>query len=158
MADLVYKTSKTAKARAAADAKKKKRMAIAASAGRRTSPRKRSSVNQDNGASMERTKKKRAVRVDDQSQNDSQKVRKKVDWRKYKKICSAEGCTNHAQKGGVCIRHGAKVNDWRKYAKTCSADGCTNYAMKGGVCIKHGAKTKRCSSERCTNYALEECA
>eukprot|EP00984_Skeletonema_dohrnii_P004530 scaffold1601_cov122-Skeletonema_dohrnii-CCMP3373.AAC.3 len=26
------------------------------------------------------------------------------------KKCSSEECTNHAQKGGVCLRHGAKAN------------------------------------------------
>ena len=39
------------------------------------------------------------------------------------------------QKGGVCIRHGAKV-------KTCSTEGCTNQVVKGGVCVRHGAKVK----------------
>ena len=62
------------------------------------------------------------------------------------KLCSSEGCTNNAQKGGVCIKHGAQV-------KLCSSEGCTNNAKKGGVCIKHGAKSKLCSSEGCTNNA-----
>ena len=35
-----------------------------------------------------------------------------------------EGCTNEAQKGGVCIRHGAT---WTE--KICSHEGCTNYAI-----------------------------
>ncbi len=66
------------------------------------------------------------------------------------KRCSSEGCTNQAQKGGVCIKHGAKV-----VYKRCSSDGCTNLALKGGVCVKHGAKFERklCSSDRCTNQA-----
>jgi len=64
------------------------------------------------------------------------------------KLCSSEGCTNKARKGGVCMKHGAKV-------KRCSSEGCTNYAVKGGVCMKHGAKVKRCSSEGCTNYAVK---
>jgi hypothetical protein len=46
--------------------------------------------------------------------------------------CSNEGCTNQAQKGGVCIRHGAKV-------KRCSSEGCMNNSLKGGVCRRHGA-------------------
>jgi len=62
------------------------------------------------------------------------------------KQCNYEGCTNLAQKGGVCIKHGAKV-------KLCSSDGCTNQAKKGGVCKKHGAKVKLCSKEGCTNQA-----
>jgi hypothetical protein len=50
---------------------------------------------------------------------------------KYKR-CSREGCSNLAQKGGVCIKHGAKV-------KLCSSEGCTNKVQKGGVCRRHGA-------------------
>jgi hypothetical protein len=71
---------------------------------------------------------------------------KKLDWRKYKKTCKADGCTNIVVKGGVCIKHGAKV-------KQCSSEGCSNYAVKGGVCIKHGAQVKPCNNEGCTNFA-----
>jgi len=28
----------------------------------------------------------------------------------HSKLCSSGGCTNNAKKGGVCMRHGAKVN------------------------------------------------
>ena len=83
----------------------------------------------------------------------------------YKK-CSSEGCTNLAQQGGVCIRHGAKV-------KRCSSEGCTNKAQKGGVCKRHGErptpnedsstafesfvlkkyKKKRCCADGCTKFA-----
>ena len=69
---------------------------------------------------------------------------KKVTQKQYKKKCSADGCSNIVVKGGVCIRHGAKV-------KRCSSEGCTNQAQKGGVCMRHGAKVKLCSSEGCTN-------
>ncbi len=34
-------------------------------------------------------------------------------------------------RGGVCIRHCAKV-------KLCSREGCTNLARRGGLCIRHG--------------------
>jgi hypothetical protein len=63
---------------------------------------------------------------------------------KIRKKCSAEGCTNQVQKGGVCKAHGAEV-------KRCSFEGCTNQAITGGVCITHGAKVKRCSRKGCTN-------
>jgi hypothetical protein len=68
--------------------------------------------------------------------------------KKYVKLCSEVGCTNLAQKGGVCMRHGAKV-------KLCSNVGCTTptQAQKGGVCIRHGAKVKLCSKVGCTNGA-----
>ena len=72
--------------------------------------------------------------------------RKRMAKKKYSYECSADGCTNHVIKGGVCVRHGAKV-------KRCSREGCSNRAQKGGVCMKHGAKVKRCRSEGCTNKA-----
>ena len=63
-------------------------------------------------------------------------------------ICTADGCTNHAKRRGVCIRHGAKV-----VHKRCSSEGCPNVAQVGGVCVRHGAKRARksCSIEGCTN-------
>jgi hypothetical protein len=70
---------------------------------------------------------------------------KKVAKKQYRKICSTDGCPNIAQKGGVCIKHGAKH-------KRCSNEGCTNRSQKGGVCIKHGAKIE-CKHEGCTNHA-----
>jgi len=60
----------------------------------------------------------------------------KVARYKYKRICSANGCTNMVVKGGVCVRHGAN-----RKRKLCSREGCTNIAQKGGVCIRHRAKT-----------------
>ena len=65
------------------------------------------------------------------------------------KQCSHDGCTKRAQNGGVCITHGAKV-------KLCSSEGCKKQAKKEGVCITHGAKVtpKRCSKEGCTNLAV----
>ena len=56
-----------------------------------------------------------------------------------RKLCSNEGCSTQAKKGGVCFRHGAKV-------KLCSIEGCTNYVQRNGVCIRHGAKVNRRSS------------
>jgi hypothetical protein len=67
---------------------------------------------------------------------------------KHRKRCSHGGCTNFAQKGGVCVIHGAM----KTY---CQNEGCTNKAVKGGVCITHGAKTKRCRFEGCTNKAVK---
>ncbi len=43
------------------------------------------------------------------------------------KVCSSEGCATHAQNGGVCRRHGAKV-------KLYSSEGCTNQIICEGVC------------------------
>ena len=66
--------------------------------------------------------------------NDDERAPKKVARKQYRKICSADACTNLARAGEeVCVKHGAKV-------KLCSSDGCTNQAKKGGVCIRHGAK------------------
>jgi len=66
------------------------------------------------------------------------------------KLCSSDGCTNISRKGGVCMRHGAKVTH-----KRCSAEGCTNQVQRGGVCKKHGAKLKLGSKEGCTNKATK---
>ncbi len=56
--------------------------------------------------------------------------------RKYTYECSAGGCTNNVQNGGVCIRHGAR----KLKRRLCSSKGCTSIAKKGGVCYRHGAK------------------
>ena len=62
--------------------------------------------------------------------------------------CSADGCTNVAKKGGVCVSHGAK-------RKTCSHEACTNIALTGEVCMRHGGtvKIKICRHEGCSNNA-----
>ena len=58
--------------------------------------------------------------------------------------CSVDGCENYSLKGGICVKHGAKI-------KRCSADGCEKHVQKGGVCITHGAVIvkKRCSIDGC---------
>jgi hypothetical protein len=78
-------------------------------------------------------------------------VKAQIKIRKRKR-CSFEGCTNIAQKGGVCVTHGAKVEK-----KRCSHMGCTNQVVKGGVCITHGAivKKKHCFFEGCTNQVVK---
>jgi hypothetical protein len=48
------------------------------------------------------------------------------------KQCSNEGCTNHAKKGGVCVKHGATQK-----RKECSIEGCTNQANGRGMCNRH---------------------
>ena len=150
LAVLIYKTSKTAKARAAAAAAaKEKGQMNASSVGRRTSStRKRSCASQGDIALTSRPGKKRAVNREQKPSSKNQKVRGKYDWRKYAKTCSTEGCTNQVVKGGVCKRHGAKVNQ-------CSSEGCTNQVKKGGVCKRHGAKVNQCSSEGCTNVVVK---
>ena len=65
-----------------------------------------------------------------------------------RKQCSADGCTNHAQNGGVCIRHGAT-----RKRKICITEGCTNWVVRGAVCCRHGAQVKLCNQEGCTNQA-----
>ena len=62
--------------------------------------------------------------------------------------CSVNGCENHLQKGGVCIKHGGEKT-------RCSVDGCENGAVKDGVCVSHGAVTKRCSIEGCENKSVK---
>ena len=107
MAVLIYKSSKTAKARAAAAAAEEEEQMNASSTGRQTSTRKRSLVNQGDDTSMDRPGKKRAARRKQKPSRNNQTVERKPDWRKYAKMCSAEGCSNLAKKGGVCRKHGA---------------------------------------------------
>ena len=66
------------------------------------------------------------------------------------KRCSHEGCTSQGRKGGVCVRHGANAT----YPK-CTNEGCTNFAQKGGICIRHGAKHKRCNYKGCANQVVK---
>ena len=101
------------------------------------------------------------------------KAKKKVNWNKYNKRCSVDGCTKYARNGaGVCVGHGAKVklcseegckNKARnrgvckrhgaEKVKQCKEEGCTKQAQNGGVCVAHGAKVKLCSEKGCTNRA-----
>eukprot|EP00579_Thalassiosira_antarctica_P028377 CAMPEP_0202007812 /NCGR_PEP_ID=MMETSP0905-20130828/12187_1 /ASSEMBLY_ACC=CAM_ASM_000554 /TAXON_ID=420261 /ORGANISM="Thalassiosira antarctica, Strain CCMP982" /LENGTH=212 /DNA_ID=CAMNT_0048565829 /DNA_START=28 /DNA_END=666 /DNA_ORIENTATION=+ len=60
--------------------------------------------------------------------------------------CNVTGCTNIAQKGGVCRTHGAPCNH-----KRCSSEGCNNKSQRGGVCYTHGAPYKLCLIEGCTS-------
>ena len=107
------------------------------------------------------------------SSNEKDLPKKKVVQKKYSYKCSADGCTNQSRKGGVCVRHGAKlklcsseactylareggvcIRHGTKNRKICCHEGCTKKAQQGGVCMTHGAKVerKRCSSEGCTNF------
>ena len=158
LAVLIYKSSKTAKARAAAAAaaaakEKEKLMNAPPEARQTTSTRKRSSANVSGNRSAKATKSNSLSKGDrrllfTEDDKGGKDAPKNVARKKYRYECSADGCTNYAQQGGVCKRHGAKV-------KRCSSEGCTNLAQNGGVCVKHGAKVKRCSSEGCTNIALK---
>lgn len=100
----------------AAAAERKK--TSSASTHQRTSTRERSPVNHDvekslpcpQGNDASRGRKRKSSPEEDRPRK---KVVKKCE-------CSADGCMmNHAQEGGVCIKHGAKK-------KLCSSDGCTN--------------------------------
>ena len=182
LAVLIYKSSKTAKARVAEAAAAEEQVNVAASVVcRTTSSRKRSDAKHDGDTSTEATnrispsKSTKHRLFSDCEEKKNEHAPKAVATKKYRYECSAEGCTNQAKKGGVCKKHGAKVEHKRcksegctNYAvkggvcirhgatwtkKECSSEGCTNQVVRGGVCIKHGAKVKRCSNEGCTNLA-----
>jgi len=90
----------------------------------------------DNGQSKKRTKKQCSHEGCDKHACRGQEVCWKHGANTVAKRCSSEeGCTNYAVKGGVCIRHGAKMN-----RNQCSSEGCANIAIKGGVCKRHGTK------------------
>eukprot|EP00984_Skeletonema_dohrnii_P034466 scaffold33568_cov93-Skeletonema_dohrnii-CCMP3373.AAC.2 len=71
--------------------------------------------------------------------------------KQYRKICSSAGCTNIAQKEGVCTKHHTTVQ-----RKICIMEDCKSIAQRGGKCFKHGAKYKKklCSSEGCKSRAI----
>ena len=89
--------------------------------------------------------------------------------KKCMKLCTVESCDNHAQKSGVCVRHGylpprctsetcnnkaQKSGLCRKHGapvQKCSSDGCDNDSKAGGVCVKHGSPVIKCSVESCTH-------
>ena len=43
--------------------------------------------------------------------------------------------TKNVQEGGVCIRHGTKVAP-KRYGRV----GCNNQTVNGGICVRHGQK------------------
>ena len=61
-----------------------------------------------------------------------------------RRLCGHEDCDNIAQKGGMCRRHGTKV-------EKCSQEGCIFYATKGGFCPVHSRP--KCSQEGCERDA-----
>ena len=108
---------------------------------------------------MESSAKSRPKRRRNQGDND-----KIVDNAPKKKRirtkCSADGCNNIAQKGGICRMHGAnKLEHTPKWGdQTCATDGCENKAyVVGGNCTKHGGKrlNAKCSIDGCNSYALK---
>ena len=106
-----------------------------------------------NDSSMDIVKGKLAVTVTKRQQKSSkvlhdERSQKKVAKYRRIKLCSTNGCTNTARRGGLCCRHGSRI--------LCSFDGCTNQAQKRGVCIRHGAKKRQCSSEGCTSQAQKK--
>ena len=145
---LIYREFQLRKAEAAAAAERKTKSTAST---RRTSSRKRLPINYDeseksiipspqrNIVTKARSKRKSSLDEDGARKNMAKK----------KRTCSAaDGCTNNVVRGGVCVRHGAKI-------PRCSSAGCPNQVIQGGVCTRHGAKVKRCSSKRCTNKAVK---
>jgi hypothetical protein len=96
----------------------------------------------DNCNSLKDASSSSLLSIPPQSKKEKMVVKKsqpgvKASIRKNKRCCSM-GCANQAQKGGVCITHGAKM-------KQCSFEGCTNGVIKGAICVTHGAMVKHCS-------------
>lgn len=60
-----------------------------------------------NNAAM---RKRSSKRKRDTSREDESHAPKKVVKKQYRKICCADGCTNIAQRGGVCTRHEQRQN------------------------------------------------
>jgi hypothetical protein len=60
---------------------------------------------------------------------------------------SHASCSNFAQAGGLCIKHGYKK-------PTCSVDGCSNQSVARGLCKRHGAHLC-CNIINCTKSVLK---
>ena len=106
---LIYRESQLRKAEAAAAAAECKKTSNA-STHHRTSTRKRTPVKSQNDASLPSLQCNGATKLKRrESSLKDDGPRKKVAKKRYIYECSADGCTNHAKKGGVCIRHGAKI-------------------------------------------------
>src|SRR6056300_707604 len=101
------KAEEAAAAAAAKDAKKKENSSVdVSSTRRRASSNRASSVTARNkpvvNAALEKGRSKRKR----QSSKGKEQAPRKFVRKQYRKKCSADGCTNIAQKAGVCIKHG----------------------------------------------------
>ncbi len=61
-------------------------------------------------------------------------------------VCSHASCSNFAQAGGQCIKHGYKK-------PACSMDGCSNQSVAHGLCKRHRAH-HCCHVINCTNHVF----
>jgi hypothetical protein len=65
-----------------------------------------------------------------------------------RRVYSHASCSNFAQAGGRCIKHGYKK-------PTCSVDGCSNQSIARGLCKRHGAHCS-CNVINCTNHVFRQ--
>jgi hypothetical protein len=63
--------------------------------------------------------------------------RRKQRIKKRGPLCRYPWCKNHARRGGVCVRHGAKK-------LKCEVEGCVKNAQAKRRCNAHGAPTLKC--------------
>ena len=112
---LIYRESQLRKAEAATEIKK----ISTASTKLRTSTRIRSLSTNHHMKSLSRPQRKSPSKRKRESSLEIDQPRKAAKKRKRGK-CSAYGCTNNAQKEGLCRRHGAKRNIYY-----CFVEGCT---------------------------------
>lgn len=72
-------------------------------------------------------------------------------------LCAREGCERNAQKGGICIGHGAPRG---KYVR-CSVEGCGRVAQRRdeGLCVGHGGTRpprRECSRPGCARHVVSD--
>jgi hypothetical protein len=63
-------------------------------------------------------------------------------------LCSHASCSNFAQAGGRCIKHGYKK-------LTCSVDGCSNQSVARELCKRLGAHHS-CNVINCTSHVFRQ--
>tara|TARA_B110000967_G_C18805471_1_gene520801 strand:- start:31 stop:1299 length:1269 start_codon:yes stop_codon:yes gene_type:complete len=84
--------------------------------------------------------------------NSSHYSKKETDYifkNKPSRICTHTGCTNKAQRRGVCHKHGGSTRS------ICRHPGCPTRANARGLCCKHGGGTwSVCEHPECTTKAV----
>ena len=65
-----------------------------------------------------------------------------------RRVGSHASCSNFAQAGGRCIKHGYKK-------RTCSVDGCSNQSVRCGLCKRHRAH-RSCNVINCTSHVFRQ--
>jgi hypothetical protein len=151
---LIYRESQLRKAEAAAakaakEAKKKKKKDgspadVSSTRRRATSTRASSAGNAKSRSYVNATQRKKSSKRKREAEGEEQAPRK-VAQKQYRYECSADGCTNNAVKGGVCVTHGVKVNTNDVCRKCCRQRRCMQAAWSKSQTMQQRRMHNFCS-------------